>query len=458
MTALLLALMAGLAGAAVGAASLSSRDWLIALVAGAAAFETAAMRPLLDSGEVSASVRSWRRLEVAGIVVGAKAVQVVTGRVGLIDTEFLVAVAVAMASWGLANATLTDIDAIERGIGMTDGATPLQRIRARFVAVGLLAVVCAGVGAVGVPGLVDLSRGAATSWSMAPLAYVLVGLLGVGAAARMAEERRWQRDAAVVSPSVSGRWSGAAVSTVAALGVMGVAVHIVSLGISAIPATGLAASGRFGEWISERAGALGAAVEAGQSERDPGADPPTAVAPEFDTVEPVAPWLGDVALWVLIAAVFAYAIVRGRNRRTVARPDTVRGPGIRAVLGSLWAVAVELVAAIWRLVRRLFWREASHGTLGGLNSEVRTDGASWWDPADPVRARIARAYRSAVSVVAASYGAGGRSETPREFARRVDDGRFSAVTTAFEEARYSDHHLTDEDASVAETAADLLDS
>jgi hypothetical protein len=449
-------MVAALAGASIAAASPAVRWWVVASTAAVVAFETAALRPRLDADIDAQTVVVWRRLELLGIVIGVKLLQVLAGTRVLFDLEFGTAVVTGVATWAFVNATLNDLDAVERAIEITDGSTPLQRIRMRFLTLGLVGVAFAAVGAVGIDGLLDLERPAAGSWSAAPLGYFVTGLIGIGLVARRAEDRRWNRDGAEVDAEVAGRWIRSVVSTVAVLGLAGLVLQQVTSGVTAVPVGGLAAAGRFGAWLVDRTTGLRAALDTEASDRQDVGDEVSAPPPEFEAAEPSLPWLGDVALWILIALIFGFAIMRGRNRLERRRDVVEGGLGLWEAVRLVWRTLGDLVAGVWRGLRHLIWRRdrAATVTAAAVTGATR-DG--WWSPGDPVRRRIAAAYRSAVETVSVNHGPPRHPDTPREFAHRVMDLRFSTVTAVFEEARYSNHVLTDSDAATAETAAADLD-
>ena len=457
MTAWILALLAALAGASVAAYSGSTRGWLVATVGAAIAFEIVAVRGRIE-GEVEAeAVRAWRRVELLAIPLLVAGLQLVSGSGISLGAEFAVAVVFGGGVWSLVNATLIDLDAIERAIDDTDGMSPLQRIRLRLVATGMLAVGCAALGAVGLDGVLDLARPATPTLSYAPLGFWIVGLLALGATARLVESRRWARDGAAVDPVVGGRWAKAVVVTVAALGSLAVVVASLPSGVTALPVQGLLRTGRFGAWLSERTAGMREALDgAGSVEDLPPVGVPTPPSPV--AIDPGgASWVGDVALWGFVALIFAFAVVAGRRRRE--RREHPEGPGLRDVLGRVLQAVVDLLAGMWSAIRRLL--------QGGRRDSVESAGAtrsdgierrSRWNPRDSVRRRIATAYWRSVGVVSVSESPPRLPETPREYAHRVDDDRFHRVTALFEEARYSDHLLDTDSATSAESAAEELDS
>lgn len=457
MTAGILALLGALAGASVAASSDSARGWLVAAVGGAVAFEVAAVRARLEADAGAGAARAWRRFELVAIPLFVVALQLASGTGIVLGAEFAIAVIVGGAAWGLVNATLVDLDAIDRAIDETDGLSPLQRIRLRLVAIGVVAVLSAALGAVGLDGVLDLARPAAPSWSLAPLWYFIVGLVALGLAARFAESRRWARDKATVDTAVGRRWANVVAVTVAAVGAVAFVVSSAPSGLSALPVRGLLETGRFGSWLRDRTDRMREALGAADPVQDSlptGASPLT---PGAIAADPVAPWLGDVALWGFVALIFGFAIAAGRRRRERREPGD--GVAFFDVLCQVLRTIVDLVAGVWSALGRLLRRvqrasESGVGAVGSHSGQHRPR----WNPHDPVRRRVAAAYWHAVGIVSARGSPPGRPETPREFAHRVDDLRFDRVTALFEEARYSDHVLPVESATTAETVASELDS
>ncbi|HVR33583.1 MAG TPA: DUF4129 domain-containing protein [Acidimicrobiia bacterium] len=453
MTAVTLGLLAALAGVSVASASPATRGWLVGGMAAAIAVGTGVLPDRVDAaGTNPEAVRVWRRIELVAIPGGVLILQVLTGSVHAV--EFAVAAAVGFTVWALVNATLTDVDAIDRAIELTDGMTPVQRLRIRMMAVGLVSVWCAAVGAVGVDGLVDLARGAAPTWSLAPFAYFVVGLVAVGLAARRAEQHRWRRDGVDVDAVVAGRWARSVFVTVGAIGVVAFLIGLVPTGVTTVAVRALGLTGPFGDWVAARAVGIRNALDTPSAPSDSPevVQPPV---PDLASPEPAPQWVGDVALWALLALVFGFVVMAARNRRAgVSGGEPANRLGVRGVVRLIWLVLVDLVASAWKVIRRILGRRARAGEVpdtaggGGTPAALRV-----WDPPDPIRRRIAAAYRRAIGVVSTTHDPPRGPETPREFSARVADRRLGRVTEVFEEARYSDHTLTDSDATAAETAA-----
>lgn len=454
------AALAGFVGVAIATAVPASRGWLVAMTGALVAFETTAVRSRLDVDPDSEAVLSWRRVELVTIPIGVATLQLLSGSGVLVGSEFALAVGFGLVGWVLVNATLTDLDAIERAIDVTDGMTPLNRIRLRLTSVGVVAVGCAAVGAVGLDGLLDLSRPASASWSVAPLGYFLVGLSALGVASRLAEERRWRRDGASVDDAVHSHWGRSVFVTVFVFGAAAFVVGLVQSGVTALPVRGLALTGRFGAWLTERAGSLRAPAESAPPAGDRFDEAVSPPIPEVAQPEPVAEWLGDVALWVFVLLVFVLAMMAGRGwQQRIRAESAVKGLGFLEAARIVWRAVLDLLKGLWIGTLRLFgrgtreWSDLLDATPDGVST---SRGA--WTPPDPIRRRIAAAYRRAVDAVSVVNVPPARPETPREFAGRVQDPRLNQVTHVFEEARYSNHVLTESSATTAETAAADLDS
>ena len=450
------AVLGGLAGGSIAAISNSTRGWLVAAVGASVAFEVVAVRSRLEAETDGAVARAWRRLELSAIPLVAAALQLTSGTGIVLGAEYAIAVIVGGTVWGLVNATLVDLDAIDRAIDDTDGMSPLQRIRLRLVAVGVAAVGCAALGAVGLDGMLDLTRPAATRWSLAPLWYFVVGLTALGMTARFAESRRWARDRVTVDETVGRRWASFVVATMATIGALALAVSLAPTGLSAVPIRGLLETGRIGSWLGDRTDQMRTGLDADpvQDPPSPGASAPT---PEAFATDPPAPWLGDVALWGFIALIFGFAIVAGRRRRD--RSEPVDRVALSSFLLQVFETMADLVAGVWSALRRLL-RRVRRGSESAVDTAAPPSGQPrpQWSPPDPVRRRVAAAYWHAVEIVSARGSHRSRPDTPREFAQRVADTRFDRVTALFEEARYSDHILPATSATTAETVARELDS
>ncbi|MDX1447496.1 MAG: DUF4129 domain-containing protein [Acidimicrobiia bacterium] len=451
MIGLVLAGLGALLGASTSELSPSARPWLVALVGGVMAFQAAVLQPI-------GAPRPRIALRLVVLVAGVKLLQLAAGRPTGVDAEFALGVAVGVAAWVAAAGTRADIDAIDRGIDVADGLTPLQRIRVRVTVWGTVSVIGAAWGVVGLGGAVDVRRPAAARMSIAPLLFFVVAIVAVGHVARRSEVRRWMRDRARVDSSVELGWSRAVMLVAGAALAAALVVPWLGQGVSAVPVRALAASGSVGDWVADRMLALGETLD---TEAEPGtgggAGPVT--APDFEPVEPAAPWLGDVALIALLAAIFTSVIIRARGRRRLRFASDEAAPGLGEMLGVFWREIVGAILSIGRALAKWFRRlrrgedpiGADVGPGPGAPSRLRG-----WQPGDPVRRRIASAYRRARDTVVGSTEVPRRSVTPRELAERVGTAPFSTLTGLFEEARYSDHVMTDSQARTAENAAEEL--
>ena len=451
-----MSLLAALAGASLAAISGSTRGWIVATVGATVALEVVALRSRVEQDTDAGVVRAWRRIELIAIPILVGALQVASGTGIVLGVEFAVGVTVGGLVWALVNATLVDLDAIERAIDDTDGMSPLQRIRLRMMATGVAAVLAAALGAVGVDGALDLARPAADTWSFAPFGYFVVGLVALGMVARFSESRRWKRDRVSVDAVVERRWATVVAVTVVVVGAVALAVASVRTGASALPVRALLEFGRFGEWLGDRSSSMRESLGGAEGGADRLPTDPAPTTPGAIAGDPVAPWIGDVALWGFIALIFGFAVAAGRRRRE--HPDR-DGVEFRDVVRQVLDALIRLVATVWQALQRWMRRVRTDSKLvTGSESTPVVDARIRWNPSDPIRRRVAAAYRRAVDIVSVMERPPGRPETPREFARHVGDERFDRVTAVFEEARYSNHDLPTEAATTAESAAKALDS
>jgi hypothetical protein len=454
----IVAVLAALVGASVAAAAGGpTRPWLVAAVAAISTLAALAVR-LTDAavGDRGAH-RRWRRFEPLGGVIGIRLLQASTGgAVGAVaDRETLVAGAVFLVVRASARATFDDLDAIETGVGRADGGDPIARLRQRIVGFGLVATVAGGYAVLGVREVFDLGRPAASGMRVEPVIYLAVALPALAWAALRAQAARWRRERATVASSTGESWlrRGFAVS-VAVVGVV-LAVWLGSFGASSIAARGVIRAGPVGEWVAGRLAALGD-LEATPGERRPAQQ--TEAPSEFDTAaNRTPPWLGEAMFWAIAVGFIAWA---GRKGRRVGKKDRVPGrTGRSAKAGDVIRAVLGMLAAMWRALVGLVRGARRMLASGQAPAAESRRPPQPWNPVDPVRARIARAYRRSAAHVATRVGGRRRGETMREFARRsgasVPDWAedFDTVTGAYELARFSDHELTAGQASVAEQAA-----
>lgn len=458
----IVAFLAALVGASVAAAAGGpARPWLGAAVAAISTLAALAVR-LTDAavGDPTAH-RRWRRLEPLGGVIGVRVLQALTGgAIGVVaDRETLVAVAVFLVVRASARATFDDLDAIESGAGRADGGDPIARLRQRIVGFGLVVTVAGGYAVLGVREVFDLGRPAATGMRVEPVIYLAVALPSLAWAALQAQAARWRRERAAVAPSTGESWlrRGFAVS-VAVVSVI-LAVWLGSFGASSIAARGVVRAGPVGEWVADRLAALGD-LEANPGERRPAQQ--TDAPSEFDAAaNRTPPWLGEAMFWAIAVGFIAWA---GRKGRRVGKRDPAPGRAGRSVrAGDVVRALLGMLAAMWRALVGLLRGARRMLASGQAPAGEFHRSPQPWNPGDPVRARIARAYRRSAAHVATRLEGRRRGETMREFARRsgaaVPDwaADFDTVTGAYELARFSDHDLTAAQASMAEQSADRVE-
>lgn len=472
----MLATLAGwVAGEAVGG---PVRPWFVAVVGGIVAMEVAAVRPAVDrvggTGVDRATMRVWRRGELLALVVGVKALHVVTAlpdsaaeltRIpsGLVDSETVTGWLFGLAVWVLVNATLDDLDAIERGV--EEGRGSVARIRLRVTGTSVLVIAASAFGTVGMDGLLDLDRRASGTVPVAGVLYVVAAIVGQSRFALRAEVGRWSRDGASVDPDVAVRWRRLAGSVVLVVVLVGVAVPLVTRTASSLPVAAVTRAGGLGDWLMRTVDGIGD-LQAPDRGSDGGED--ARRAPEPDPVpDPEMPsWFDEVVLWTFVGMVFAWVVLRAG--RTRARRRIVEGeapPWGRVVLEAmrvLWATVLGVLRGILGLVRDAGSAVASRVRRRGVRPVGVASVARPRPPLpdDPVRARIYVAHRRFVRAAGERFGRRKPPETPREFAGRVRGvapGAVDSITGLYETARYSNHLLPGDDAGRAEEAADRVE-
>ncbi len=463
---LLLVSLAGLLGAALGSAAGSpARSWFVGLVAALTALEVFVARSALERSDPDA-YRRFRRVEFWLLVLGVRLAQAVTGGAGGFlnptagNRETVVALALVVATRASVNATIEDLDAIDRALHRADGTDPVARIRGRIIGYAVVVALATAFAAVGLGGLFDLTRMPQRNMALTPVVFLVLALPGLAYAVLRAEQGRWRRDGATVDGSVTTVWIRRSIALSALVVLVGLLVWNAA-GVSGLGAAGIVRSGPVGEWIVERLAAIGSFQSNAPPERGEGEviDP----ASELDLDRNSTPdWLGEAMLWAIAATVIWWAATYGRRAAWERRQRSGRDPGLslRQVLVEIWRVLVDLVQGLWRMVRGI--RGQANGLRPGTTRSA-VDRTNRWMPGDPFRERIARSYRRAGRTVASASGLRRAAETPREYAVRVGRDQpqqasdVSDLTHSYEEARFSAHPLTEGHARGAEDAADRVE-
>ncbi len=463
VVAVLAALVASAAAAAAGS---PARPTVAAMVAVIVVFEVFVARHV-DSEVGDGTYRRWRRFELLAGLAGIRLLQAITGGAGgltapgLGDRETIVAILVFLFARSAANATIDDLAAAESGVSRADDTDPMNRLRSRLLGYGVVCTVCAGYAVLGLGRLFDLGRPAVGAMRVEPMLYVAVSLPALSRVALRAQAARWRRDGASVDQSTGSSWMRTGLTVGAAAVAVTAIVWVMPFGASSVAAHGITRAGPVGEWITDRLAALGD-LEPTSTDRRPGetADPLEAFDPAANRTPP---WLGEVFFWAFAIGFIAWAARKGGQASRRDRVPPLAGERMR--VRQVFRVVMELVRAIWDSLVRFFVRARTRLAAPGAGPPRRRPAEpAPWNPDDPLRRRVAVAYRRSSTHVAQVSGRRRRSETPREYvdrakvARPTSSGDFGLVTGAYEEARFSDHTLTADHASRVERAADRVEA
>ncbi len=436
-----LSILGGLTGWVFGA-STGARSGFLAVVGSVVAFEAA------STGD-SPRTRSWRRTELLALVVGVKALHMLTVSptvtlaeiaafpASLLDPESVAGWVVGMAVWLMAVATVSDLSQIGSGAESAGELPVLDRLRNRMIAVTILLAGAAGIGAVGIPGLLDLQRGGRPGVFWAVISFIGVASAGLARAAYANSEARWRREGAVVDGPVERRWivDGLAIVAVAAV----IAVSFSWGSFSGVPAAGVSRLGPAGEWLS------GALTNLGGGRPRPPSEGGGFVSP-FENVDSQGGESGSIVGELFILSLLAMAVfVAQRASRRRRHTPRIRegGPSVlptlvRMLLRGVIALVSSIVTLVRWLVAALFRTGSRRSRAPAPESKGRVFAP--WSPVDPLRLRIAVAYRRFVSGARNRGFIKEANETAREFAGKVGVGEpADRITSAYEEARYSAH-------------------
>lgn len=456
-------LLAANVGWVVGAAT-PARPGFVALVAMLVVGEVAVTRIALGEGDAEAG-RGWAWIEFLGLVVGVQVVHLLTvgtaaaselaaGR--LVEPETVTGWVVGGLVWGLAHATLRDVELLGYPGDGPGEPGPVERLRGRLFGVGFVLAVVGSVAVVGVGGVVDIDRAPAAGPMLPVLAYFTVGIFALGRAAFRHEERQWARDGARVDPDVDGRWNGMLALVVGTVLVVGLAVPPRTSGMGGLtPAlTRLAAS--IGSAAFDWFEGPGADGSGGSVADGPSSGPVRVVERRVSRRgDRGADLVRDISMLVVLAAGLGLAFIRWERRK---------GGGVRGRAGSLgralWRLVRDGLVALVRALARLL---RGAGTMLGRVAVDRSTPAETggedlrWVPPDEVRRRVVAEYRSFLAEAEPAVGTRRPSESSGEFGDRVaallaDPGPVRRLTGVFDLARYTRRPLTPSAVDEAATA------
>jgi len=361
--------------------------------------------------------------------------------------DALAGLAVSLVVWLLAVITATDLDAVAAPADLVEGiggATGRLNHRLLLVGTGLGIVVIAARGGF-VPPTTSRSLGAGLVTPF--LVYWLVGLIALTALHRQRLAARWERDGVRVDPVLGDRWRQA-------LGT-GLVLLLVAAGVwwwASRPLLAIAHQGSASIF-----GAAGRALARLSGEEPPPqfqqGEPSGELPPPPEPLNPIRPpaEIWDLLLLVGVAVFFGAVYLFFSRRRSSGAPP-LSATWARVISSALRVVA-DLLRALFGLFRRLRLPRLSRQRARADKITKAPAGSRGWLPSDPVRQRIAAAFRRQVDLATAAVGAPNRSETPLEYSFRVEpDPRLTDLAGIYGEARYSNHKL---DSSKAELAEEL---
>lgn len=456
--------MGALAGWVLGTAT-AARPAFVAVVCAFVAFETAATAPALDDPE---RAKAWRRIEFAALIVGVKvlhlfsipaelaAAELADFPRSMFEAESLTGWLAGLTVWILVVATLGDLNVLASGVDDARELPVVDRVRTRLLAATAVLTLAAAFGAVGFAGIMTLRRTGERGVFWAVTVFLGVGLLGLARISYAASSGRWERDGAVVDGPVRSRWMASAWVVAGLVLALAIAAGGFSAGVSGLPAVGVSRLGPVGDWLAEALERVGS-----RQALSPGDG--VEITSPADTLPEGGPEpgsrVGEIFVWLVLGTAVALALKVGgavqARGRSGPRPEIRLGGVFRALAVGVWSFLAWAARSLWAAIGvlaklRIRRRTPIEATPGSTPS--RRHGP--WMPEDPIRGRIAAAYRSFLAAARSGGRVKRSAETPREYSTRLGGGgAVDRVTVAYEEARFSKHPLTDGDAEAAEVAA-----
>lgn len=452
--AIVVSLLGGILGHAVGGVSSSLSPGRGALIGVVAAVVSAVIGFTGDE----ASER-FARVEMLMVALAAVAVVVSSGAT---DRTFPVVIGVGLALLvrSLVRGTVRDISMLTRVTDDPVGSGPIDRLRTRVLAIGIGLAVIVGYSVGSGAGLADLGRGAVRGTLVTIVIWFVLGIGGVGTLARRAREWHWTHDQVEVDPDVSNRWIAGVIGTMILIATVMVVVPYVTSDASAFPGRAAAGAGGFGNWIADgldRLGNLGGGDRPDiGGEEGGGARPAEALIEEL----PDRPdWVGDAALMLLLGGFLAWIIHIARRRRLAAGALS-SSPAPWGVLRDLIHLMIidirKLIVSLLTWLRGLRFGRGDRSESSGVGLGASTGrAANRWTSADPLRQRIGRAFARAVALEPPVAG-----ETPGEvgarLGRRSEPEAAEQIVDGYLVARYSEHLVDADTVKRVEDAVETL--
>lgn len=385
----------------------------------------------------------------------------------LLDLETVLAMGLAIGAAVTVDDVLRDLDRVgEQPEREKEYVSPLDSLTTRFFVGGGLLLVLSGLARIGLMAVFDTQRPPVTGLVANVLVYFALGFLLLGQVRLAILTNRWQAQGARIPPELARRWiryslvflgltavlafalpTGYTAGALEWLGyVLSVGVAVVWFGLAMLYSICLLPVG----WLMSL---LTGETPAQRARLIPPPPPPAQVLEQ-----PMPPWIDTVRtvlVWGLVIGIAIYVVMTFlRDRPGLAR--ALREVNALRRLRELWAALrhrLSGLAAAARASSAAAWlRERLRGRAGpGPWRYFRLGGAS---PRDQVRYYYLSLLRRA-----AEQGFGRKPpQTPREY-RPVLSGNLpespdevQALTTAFEETRYSRHPVTAEQAARARAA------
>jgi hypothetical protein len=355
-------------------------------------------------------------------------------------------------------------------VGQPIGRTELlERFALRWIGLGILFVVCAGMTrvdfSVGASGLVHVGLrglGMRTEVVVCLVCYFLAGLLLMSQGRLAVLRGRWYNQEVEMREPLVRRWH---VNSLVFVGLIALLALLLPLGstswltgivefvIALLVRIVMLLAFLIGIFIAFLAALLSRLFgTSGPPQPPEGVAPPQVVPSQAEMAAQLPPWLGNAVLWTVVVLVAGLLLV-----------NFLRTTGLAQ--GKLGKRLIEL--RLWWRARRARINVAVAARVSGLRRRLRharrrvvrpqEGGASSRGPLLP-RDQVRRYYLRAIKEASDEGVVRPPHKTPIEFAEDLragwpeTEGDVRELTEAFVDARYSEHEIGDEEVSTAESA------